>query len=263
MRIKKKIKSGIYKITNLVNGKFYIGSANNIYARWKGHKTSLRSKTKNHHSIHFQRAWDKHGEKNFVFEIIELVENFADDKKILKRCLLDREQHYLDTLTPWDRKVGYNFDKVAGSSLGRKMKKKTKKLLSIAAKKQENNAFRRTGDDAVNAGRLHTKEWCDDMSIRFSGENNPFYKKTHTEEVRKNISKNNTGKPLGEENPFSKLKEKEVEEIIKYFHAGIYNQMELEKMYQTDQTNISLIVRGKTWKKVYERVMKEITENKN
>ena len=57
---------GIYKITNKVNGKFYIGSSNNIKRRWKYHKSNLRSGT--HDNIHMQRSYDKHGEENFSYE---------------------------------------------------------------------------------------------------------------------------------------------------------------------------------------------------
>ena len=34
--------TGIYKITNLSNGKFYIGSSYNINNRWNGHKAGLK-----------------------------------------------------------------------------------------------------------------------------------------------------------------------------------------------------------------------------
>ena len=33
---------GIYKITNTVNGKFYIGSSKNIEIRWRVHRRNLR-----------------------------------------------------------------------------------------------------------------------------------------------------------------------------------------------------------------------------
>lgn len=34
--------SGIYKITNLLNGKAYVGQSHNIYSRRKQHFTALR-----------------------------------------------------------------------------------------------------------------------------------------------------------------------------------------------------------------------------
>ena len=59
--------SGIYKITNNVNGKFYIGSSQNISRRWYDHKRELR--IQKHHNKYLQRAWNKYGEENFSFEI--------------------------------------------------------------------------------------------------------------------------------------------------------------------------------------------------
>jgi hypothetical protein len=35
--------SGIYKIVNTVTGKFYLGSAVNVFARWKCHRRNLRT----------------------------------------------------------------------------------------------------------------------------------------------------------------------------------------------------------------------------
>lgn len=51
---KKEIKSGIYKIINVVNNKLYIGSAVNISGRFSTHKNQL--KNEKHHSIVLQRA---------------------------------------------------------------------------------------------------------------------------------------------------------------------------------------------------------------
>lgn len=79
--------SGIYKITNIVNKKFYIGSSIDIIERWRVHRRDLRKGTKNNKK--FQRAWNKYKEVNFKFEIIEICEI---------KDLFKREQYYLDTL---------------------------------------------------------------------------------------------------------------------------------------------------------------------
>lgn len=91
---------GIYKITNIKNGMFYLGGSKDINKRWNQHKRDL-SKNR-HHSIHFQRAWNKHGENNFLFEIIETT----TEKELIKK-----EQYYLNTLKPWKNRIGYNLSK--------------------------------------------------------------------------------------------------------------------------------------------------------
>lgn len=65
------MKSGIYKIENKVNGKVYIGSSNSIKRRWQKHKALLRHGK--HQNSHLQAAWDKYGEDNFSFSVIELL----------------------------------------------------------------------------------------------------------------------------------------------------------------------------------------------
>lgn len=61
----------IYKIVNLVNGKFYVGSTINTRERFRTHRKRLRSGR--HHCKHLQAAWDKYGEDVFVFHIVETV----------------------------------------------------------------------------------------------------------------------------------------------------------------------------------------------
>lgn len=63
------INIGIYKIVCKVNNKMYIGQSTNIKSRWKQHIGMLNG---NYHiNIHLQSAWNKYGEDNFIFEIIE------------------------------------------------------------------------------------------------------------------------------------------------------------------------------------------------
>ena len=56
--------SGIYKITNTVNGKVYIGQSIHLRQRIKFHKTY-------EHNKHLKRAFKKYGLEKFTFEIIK------------------------------------------------------------------------------------------------------------------------------------------------------------------------------------------------
>ena len=60
---------GIYKIVNKINGDFYVGSSKNINKRWGQHLMKL--KNNKHQNMILQRAWEKYGEDNFNFEIVE------------------------------------------------------------------------------------------------------------------------------------------------------------------------------------------------
>jgi hypothetical protein len=61
----------IYRITNMANGKYYIGSAESFARREWQHKYDLRKGI--HKNPRLQAAWNKHGADMFVFEIIEEV----------------------------------------------------------------------------------------------------------------------------------------------------------------------------------------------
>jgi len=61
--------SGIYKIINVVNNKFYIGSSVDLRKRKSKHFSELRHNK--HNNKHLQRAWDKYGEASFVFVVVE------------------------------------------------------------------------------------------------------------------------------------------------------------------------------------------------
>lgn len=61
----------IYKIRNVVNNKFYVGSAVDTRTRFRQHRRLLRKKA--HHCKHLQSSWDKYGEDAFKFEVVENV----------------------------------------------------------------------------------------------------------------------------------------------------------------------------------------------
>ena len=95
----------IYMIINVINGKFYIGSTDDIKGRWHTHLYCLNKNI--HHSKHLQHAWNKYGEEAFEFEVLEEFE--VEDKQEQ----FNREQLYLDLFKPWDSNIGYNISQKA------------------------------------------------------------------------------------------------------------------------------------------------------
>lgn len=67
---------GIYKIINIINNKFYVGSAVDLKRRKTRHFSELRNGK--HKNRHLQSAWLKHGERAFVFVIVETLSDDAD-----------------------------------------------------------------------------------------------------------------------------------------------------------------------------------------
>lgn len=99
---------GVYVIRNRVDGKVYVGSAVNVRKRWNSHRSDLRRG--DHHALRLQRAWSKHGEDAFEFELVEIV--------VDRLFLLAREQFWIwrsDCANPLH---GYNVCAQAGSPRG-------------------------------------------------------------------------------------------------------------------------------------------------
>ncbi len=103
-------------------GKIYIGSSHGIPRRESTHWTQLRNGC--HQNKHLQRSWDKYGEKDFVFEIVELC-SITD--------LLNREQYHLDLMQPYDDDKTFNVALDAyAPARGLKRSDATKKRMSEA-----------------------------------------------------------------------------------------------------------------------------------
>lgn len=108
---------GIYKITNKLNGKFYIGATTTPFSLCFGqHKTMLRGSY--HFNPHLQYSWNKYGETSFEFEAIEACD--------INDCAT-REQHYIDALKP-----EYNVIKKQRTQFLYKHNQTTKDRISLA-----------------------------------------------------------------------------------------------------------------------------------
>ena len=94
---------GIYKITNSINGKFYIGSSVDLKKRKRDHLRELRDNI--HINGRLQNSFNKYKEKNFRFDVVETVENKAE--------LRDREQYWMDKTKAYNRHIGFNINRLA------------------------------------------------------------------------------------------------------------------------------------------------------
>ena len=91
---------GIYKITNKLNNKCYIGKSSNITERWAYHKREYSYFTKNWNKTLY-KAFRKYGIDNFTFEVIE--EMNESEYQIFGN---NREQYWIAFYNSF--KEGYN-----------------------------------------------------------------------------------------------------------------------------------------------------------
>lgn len=115
---------GIYKITNLINGKMYIGQAQDIYKRWYAHKYSAFKKDNKRYNVILYRAIRKYGLENFEFEILEecCVEEL-NEKEIY---YINKYNTCIYNKNSW----GYNMTIGGDGTRGYKLSKEQLKLMS-------------------------------------------------------------------------------------------------------------------------------------
>lgn len=114
--------AGIYKITNKINNKIYIGmTTKDIEVRWKQHlKVSKNKNNKNHRLIH--KAILKYGIENFIFE--KLYETDVINLEHLKEL----EIKYIKEYNSFES--GYNLTKGGDGTYGYKLSQERKEYLS-------------------------------------------------------------------------------------------------------------------------------------
>lgn len=121
------MQAGVYKITNKVNGKFYIGSSFNVRNRKYSHFSCLR--LNKHSNKHLQNAYNKYGASNFVYEIICICDS---------NNTFTLEQFYIDLLKPQ-----YNIREIAINNSGFKHTRESiDKITRVSRKKWEENPSR-------------------------------------------------------------------------------------------------------------------------
>lgn len=152
-------KGGIYRIKNLVNERFYIGSTKCFKNRWSAHSYSLRNGK--HHSQFLQADYNKLfkecGNDDFlIFEVIKVVEGERAE-------LENEEQTYLNEAFANSGMRCYNMQKTATVNRG---------LFG-----PENGFYNKTHSDSL-------KQKLSELGKRKVGANNPNYGNRWSDEMK-------------------------------------------------------------------------------
>lgn len=128
-----KVVSGIYQIINSKNNKSYVGSSKSIYNRIYHHKIALQHNK--HGNTHLQRSWNKYGEENFNYKVLELIENPTKER------LEEREDYWINFYESDKDEKGYNKQKARQGSFSEKWHLKEKERQQLKQSKKDYNYY--------------------------------------------------------------------------------------------------------------------------
>lgn len=240
--------SGIYEIKNKINGKMYIGQSRNINKRRSYHLWKLRSN--NHFNPLLQNSFNKYGEHNFEFIILEECEpNLLNDKEI----------QYIAKFNAFG--FGYNLSGGGDGGIGRKVSEKTRFKISNANIGRIQDEKSKKRKSMASKKLWSTSEYKNKMNLRNHGGGwNRGVNKT--EEEKKHLSKKLKGRIIteehkqklheiykGENSITAKLNENDVIEIRLRFLNG-ENQCNIKNDYEVSTQTIYDIVRNRRWKHI-------------
>lgn len=182
------MKTGIYKIINKANGKYYIGRSSDIYNRWTTHRKKLHKNI--HENKYLQRSWNKYGKENFEFLIIE---------EIPKELLLETEQKYLNiSKTEKDKCYNLQFKSISYGVWNTKRKEKLN--LFVKGHIPWNKGLKMSSEFSQllsqrNKGQKISDEQREKISKKLKGRKKPLRSELH----RINLSVSHKGKVHDEE----------------------------------------------------------------
>lgn len=223
----------IYKTTNLLNDKFYIGKHNNDSDNYIGS------------GIYFRNAVNKYGKENFKREILEWCDDFKDMYQKERKWVLKYLPNGIDTSICYNLVIPNEFN--CGYIPTEEQKQYQSKI--------------HTGEKNHFFGKKHTAESLQKISQNHA---KPFLGKKFTEEHKQKMSENSywKGKHLTEEHK-QKLREKmigkfEGDKNPKYIHIP---KKELYQLYYIEKKTMKEI--GKIYHCERHTISKKLKEIKN
>lgn len=230
---------GIYKITNKINNKSYIGYSNNIERRWQEHMTRYNCQQEYNKVLY--KAIRKYGLSNFSFEVIEETEN-----------LQEREKYWIKYYDTFNH--GYN------ETLGGDGHITSGETNNMAILTEKEVIFIRekyvTGESKIEVYRKYFQN-----RISFSGFEAVWQGKTWKnimpeiytkEEKEKHIHRSLAGRVnVGEKNKRSKLTNEQVFDIINMLEKSNKSQKEIAEDFNVSYNTVNLINRCKIWRHLH------------
>lgn len=168
--------TGIYRITNLVNGKVYIGESAHVEAREDRHWWELKHNL--HVNNHLQAAWNLYGSDNFIFEVVEVL---PDDCS--KELRIQKESEWIEKYGGVNSDSNYNM--ITGVAFGSHSIESRNKIKETLKDKWKNKPH-------PNLGRKMSEEFKEGARQRRLG-----YK--HSEETKLKMSKSQKGHTVSKE----------------------------------------------------------------
>lgn len=223
----------IYKVTNLINGKIYIGKTMlSLKERRNRHiYNSLKENRKNY----FHRSIRKYGKENFKWEIVyecddELLLNVMETMKIIVNHSYVTEG-------------GYNLTWGGEGSCGYKPTEETKKRLSEMNKGKSFTTGHKEKISHSLKGHNVSKDTKMKISKANKGKNHPMYGKHHTEETKQKMKETK----IGEKSSCSKSYIIEVAKTGELFYiTGLNNFCRTHQEYKADAGALSKCAMGKS-----------------
>ena len=220
---------GIYKITNNITNKVYIGQSGRIENRFNNHIKSSQIESGKQYYDEMYCDMRKYGVENFKFEILETVSLNELEEKWIQEAVKNGEDLYNKVLTPFSNSHSYarrfsdeDIDKIYNLL-------KENKLSNIKIAKEMNCSS--SAIDDINNGKTYARE-NENYPIRDcrkTGERH--YNSRYTDEEVMNIRKeykNMTIKELYKKYG-SRCSEDNFEKIVigrSYSHLPIYRKKE-------------------------------------
>lgn len=230
--------SGIYKFTNKINNKVYIGQAKNLRNRVRDHLSAFqKNKFPN---IYIYKSMKKHGLQNFELEIL-IEGNFS------KTELDEMEICYIRLLKSNNSFFGYNMTIGGDGANGRKTSQQTKDKIGKANKGHEVSQETRQKIRQTNLGHKHTDETKEKMkgrkhskeTIEKRTESRKGYK--HSKETKEKIGKVQKGRKHSKQQI-----EKMIQSKIGFKHSKeTIQKMKNKKISQEHKNKLSQLYTGK------------------